>query len=397
MTLNFGRPQLSIPGPSIIPDKVLQAMHRPSPDIYKGELVDIAHSLDTDLRRVARTSGYPVIYICNGHGTWEAALANTCSRGDRVLVLFTGRFGMGWAEVAEDMGIEVDSLSFGTKAIADPAVVTERLRDDKAHQIKAVLTVQTDTSTSVRNDIPALRAAIDAANHPALLMVDAMASLGCERMEMDEWGVDVLLAGSQKGLMTPAGLGFLFFNDKADQARETADLATRYWDWRPRARPDVFYQRFCGTAPTHHLFGLRAALDILLNEEGIEAAWDRHARLARATWAALGVWSSGGEVEMNVPDAEIRSHAVTTVLAPGGRASQLRAWCEAETGVTLGVGLSLDLEHSSGGDDVFRIGHMGHLNLPMLMGTLSAIEAGLSALQIPHGKGALEAALTATT
>ena len=392
MALNFGRGQLSIPGPSIMPERVLSKMHQPSPNIYEGDLLDLTESLFPDLKEVAQTKHNAVIYISNGHGAWEAVITNTLSAGDKVLVLSTGRFAVGWGELAESLGIVVEVMDFGTASDADPQMVEDRLKADRTHEIKAVLTTQTDTASSVQNDIPALRAAINAANHPALYMVDCIASLGCDRHEMDAWGVDVMVSACQKGLMTPAGLGFVFFNPKAAEARKSAGLVTKYWDWNPRTNPSEYYEYFCGTAPTNHLFGLREALDILVKEEGIKAAWARHERFAKTVWAALDVWGAGGEFRMNVAEPSKRSTAVTTVLTGNGDGTRLRKWCEDTAGLTLGIGLGLATRGTPEWHSMFRIGHMGHLNTPMLMGALGTMDAGLKSLGIAHGSGALEAA-----
>ncbi|NIZ14400.1 alanine--glyoxylate aminotransferase family protein [Phaeobacter sp. HF9A] len=391
--LSAGRSYLAIPGPSVIPDQVLQAMHRASPNIYAGELVDLTATLPADLRKLARTAHHVAIYIANGHGAWEAALSNTLMAGDKVLVPASGRFAHGWGEMAEALGVEVEVLDFGLHAPFDMARVAERLRADSGHQIKAVLGVQTDTSTSIRNDISALRAAMTEADHPALLMVDCIASLGCDRFEMDAWGVDVMVTGCQKGLMVPAGLSFVFFNDKAAEARARLPRVSRYWDWGPRANPEIFYQYFGGTAPTHHLYGLRAALD-LLHAEGVEQVWARHAQLARAIWAACEVWSEGGALAMNVTEPGLRSHAVTALRLPSPRATDLRMWLEQNLGLTLGIGLGMAPPESAEWHGFFRLGHMGHVNGHMIMGLLGGIETGLKALDIPHGRGALEAAST---
>jgi alanine-glyoxylate transaminase/serine-glyoxylate transaminase/serine-pyruvate transaminase len=391
MSLKFGREQLSIPGPSVMPDRVLAAMHRPSPNIYEGELIELTHSLFPDLKTVAQTKHQAAIYIANGHGAWEAAISNTCSKGDTILVLVTGRFGQGWADMANEMGVKTQILDFGDAADADPEIVNKALKDDKNHTIRAVFTVQTDTASSVKNDILALRKAIDAANHPALFFVDCIASLGCDQFEMDAWGADVMVSGCQKGLMTPAGMSFVFFNDKADEKRANADLKTPYWDWHPRANPDVYYQHFCGTAPTHHLYGLREALNILVHDEGIEAAWARHLTMSRAVWAAAEAWEC---LELNIKDPTKRSQAVTTVLSKNDECGQLRDWCEHQGGLTLGIGLGLAEPGQKSWNNVMRIGHMGHLNPVMLMGALGTIDAGLKAMKIPHGSGALEAAST---
>ncbi|MEM6609363.1 MAG: aminotransferase class V-fold PLP-dependent enzyme [Pseudomonadota bacterium] len=390
MSLANGRHYLAIPGPSVMPDRVLQAMHRPAPNIYHGELVDMTASIVRDLKLVARTSGSVAMYIANGHGVWEAGLANVLSRGDKVLALCTGGFGHGWADIADAMGAQVERIDFGDAAPVETAQLAAALAADTSHEIRAITLVQVDTATSVRNDIAAIRATIDAAGHPALLMVDCIACLGCDVLEMDAWGVDVMVTGSQKGLMTPPGMGFVFFSDRADAARDRADLVTPYWDWRPRVNPEQFYRYFFGTAPTHHLFGLRTALDMIL-EEGVEPIWLRHARLANAIWAAVDRWGEAGNIRPNINDRSARSHAVTTVRMGDGNAARLRAWLPDAVGVTLGIPIGEGLRDVSV-DDLFRIGHMGHVNGQMVMGVLGAIQSGMSALQIPHAPGGLEAA-----
>ncbi|MFT4794411.1 MAG: alanine-glyoxylate transaminase/serine-glyoxylate transaminase/serine-pyruvate transaminase [Paracoccaceae bacterium] len=390
MSLSYGREFLAIPGPSVMPDRVLNAMHRGAPSIYDGALVDMVEGMTPDLQAVARTtSARPVIYIANGHGAWEATAANLFSRGDKALAMDNGRFAAGWAGMAQTMGVDVEIMDEGLRGPVSPQRLEDRLRADKNHEIKAVMVVQVDTASSAANDIPALRAAIDAAGHPALFMVDCVACLGSMPFEMDAWGVDVMVGGSQKGLMTPPGLGFVWVGDRAWAASGKGDLNTSYWDWRPRAEPEMFYQRFCGTAPTHLLFGLREALTMLVHEEGLEAAWHRHAVLAKAVRACISVWSEAGALEFNVQDAGARSDVVTTVLTPGMTADAgpdvLRKLCETQMGVVLGMGIG----QFSG--RAFRIGHMGHLSAPMILGVLGAAEAGFGALGVPVRSG-LEAA-----
>ncbi|WP_288942506.1 aminotransferase class V-fold PLP-dependent enzyme [uncultured Roseovarius sp.] len=391
MTLSNGRPYLAIPGPSVMPDAVLQAMHRAAPNIYEGELIEMMPDLMRDLRRVARTEAHAVIYISNGHGAWEASLANVLAPGDRVLVPATGRFGHGWSEIAARLGAEVEMLDFGKQSPVDPERLEQALRADKSHKIKAVLVTHVDTSTSILNDIAAIRAAMDAAGHPALLMADCIASLACDRFEMDDWGVDVMVAGSQKGLMVPPGLGFVFFNDKAAQVQAGLGRVSSYWDWAPRANPDYFYQFFGGTAPTHHLYGLRAALD-MIHAEGLEAVWARHDRLAQAIWAACEVWGQGGPLALNVADRTHRSRAVTSLRIGAPHGTELRQWVQDKAGVTLGIGLGMADPDDPAWHGFFRIGHMGHVNAHMVLGMLGVVQAGLTALGIPHGAGALEAA-----
>ncbi|WP_291733251.1 aminotransferase class V-fold PLP-dependent enzyme [Leisingera sp. F5] len=394
VNVSAGRPYLAIPGPSVVPDPVLQAMHRPSPNIYAGELVEMTATLIPDLRRVARTAHQAAIYISNGHGAWEAALQNTLQPGDRVLVPSSGRFAIGWSEMAEGLGVETEVLDFGTSAPWDMARIAEALAADTAHGIKAVLGVHVDTSSSIRNNIAGLRQLLDETCHPALLMADCIASLGCERFEMDRWGVDVMVSASQKGLMVPPGLGFVFFNERAAAARAALPRISRYWDWAPRANPQEFYQYFGGTAPTHHLYGLRAALD-MIHAEGVESTWTRHAHLARTIWAACEAWGADGPLRMNVPERPLRSHAVTALRMGSPLGTELRMWLEQNLGLTLGIGLGMAPSNSPEWHGFFRLGHMGHVNGHMVMGLLGGIETGLKALNIPHGTGALEAAATA--
>ena len=392
MSLSHGRPYLAIPGPSVVPDRVLQAMHQPAPNIYGSAIERMVEGIVTDLKVVARTEHNVAIYICNGHGAWEAALANVLSRGDKVLVLATGLFGLGWAGIATGLGAEVEVIDYGNRSDIDMARLEAALRADVAGEIKAVMAVHVDTSSSVRNDIAGVRAVMDAVGHGALLMADCIASLAVDRFEMDAWGVDVMVAASQKGLMLPPGLGFVYFNDKADAVRDAADCVSSYWDWRPRARPDGFYQYFAGTAPTHHLFGLHEALKMLVHEEGVEAAWARHAKLAETVWAAFEAWGAQGSVELNILDASKRSHAVTAVRIGAPLGTALRDWVSERAGVTLGIGIGMAPPGDPAWHGFFRVGHMGHVNAHMVLGVLGVIEAGMVSLGIEHGEGALAAA-----
>lgn len=392
MALSHGRSYLAIPGPSVMPDRVLNAMHVAAPNIYHGELVELVAGLVPDLLKVARSSGKVAIYIANGHGAWEAALHNVLAPGDKVLVPATGRFGHGWGEMASALGLEVEVMDFGRNIPFDLGQIETRLRADSAGQIKAVLATHVDTSSTVRNDIAGLRQVMDAAGHPALLMADCIASLGCDRFEMDGWGVDVMVAASQKGLMTPPGLSYVFFNDRAAKVQAAREGLSAYWNWTQRADPQVFYQYFGGTAPTHHLYGQRAALDLIAEEGGMEAVWSRHETLARAIWAACDAWGTDGPIALNVADPAHRSHAVTAVRMGAPHGTALRDWTETRAGVTLGIGLGMNTPEDPKVDGVFRIGHMGHVNAHMVLGVLGVIEAGLIALDIPHGDGALSAA-----
>jgi alanine-glyoxylate transaminase / serine-glyoxylate transaminase / serine-pyruvate transaminase len=389
MTVSRGRQFLSIPGPTNVPDEVLAAMQRPAMDIYAGEMIGMTDSCLKDLASIFRTKGRTYIYAANGHGGWEAALTNVLSRGATVLALESGRFAIGWGEMAKMLGVEVEVLPGDWHRAVDPAALEERLKRDMKrngeHAIKAVLAVQIDTASGVVNDIPAIRKAIDAARHPALLMVDAVASLGCMPFEMDAWGIDVAMSGSQKGLMTPPGLAFVAANARARTVHETAGLRTLYWDWTFR-EGEIHYHKYCGTPPEHLLFGLRKALDLLL-EEGLEAAVRRHALLAEATRAAVAKWAEGQVLAFNIAREPERANSVTCVLMQGGDPERLRDYCRDKCGVVLGIGLgALD-------GKAFRIAHMGHVNAPMVLGTLGAVEMGLIALGIPHGSGGVQAAV----
>jgi len=386
MSLAHGRQYLAIPGPSVVPDRVLQAMHRAAPNIYGGPLYDLTYSLIPDLKKIARTEGNLAIYIGNGHAAWEASLSNVLSRGDKVLVLATGLFGLGWAEVARGLRAEVEVINYGVRSDVSTEKLDAALRADTEGRIKAVMVCHVDTSAGVRNDIPAIRKTMDEAGHSALLMVDCIASLACDRYEMDAWGADVTVAASQKGLMTPPGLGLVWFNEKAAKVHETADCSTGYWNWKPRANPEGYWQLFGGTAPTHHLYGLRAAVDMIM-EEGLEKVWTRHDKLARALWAAVDVWSQAGPVTFNIKDPAKRSRSVSAFGIGAGNSDKLRAWCEEKAGLTLGVGLGREPA-----DAFFRVGHMGHVNAQMMLAAIATIDAGLKACAIPHGAGAVEAA-----
>jgi alanine-glyoxylate transaminase / serine-glyoxylate transaminase / serine-pyruvate transaminase len=392
MTLAHGRPYLAIPGPSTMPDRVLQAMHRGSPNIYDGQLIDLVASLWPDLRAVAGTTHHVAMYIGNGHAAWEAANANLFSRGDKALVLAVGQFGLSWANSARAMGVDVEVLDFGKATAPDMGRVEAALRADAGHKIKAVLTTHVDTASSVKTDIPALRAAMDAAGHPALLAVDCIASLGCDEYRMDDWGVDVTVAASQKGLMTPPGMAFVWFSEAARLRCRGADLVTPYWAWGPRAEPTEFWQIWDGTAPTHHLYGLRTALD-MIREEGLAQVWHRHRVLAGAVWAAFDAWGAGNPaIAMNVADPAARGWSVTAARLGAPHATRLREWTEKKAGVTLGIGLGMAPSDDPAYHGFLRVAHMGHVNAHMTLGALAVMEAGMAALDIPHGEGALAAA-----
>jgi alanine-glyoxylate transaminase/serine-glyoxylate transaminase/serine-pyruvate transaminase len=386
MVVRAGREFLAIPGPTTMPDEVLQAMHRPALDIYSEEMVQLTQGLLRDLSRLFATKGKSYIYIANGHGAWEAVLSNVLSRGDKILVLESGRFAINWGSAAEAMGAEVEVLRGDWRRAVRVSEVEERLRQDKDHKIKAVLVVQVDTASGAYNDIEAIGKAIKSTGHPALYLVDAVASLGCMPFEMDAWGIDVAMSGSQKGLMTPPGLGFCAINDRAREAHKKANMRTPYWDWTERDKAEN-YRIYGGTAPVHLLFALRKAID-MIDEEGLENAFLRHRLLAEAVRRAVSAWSEGQVVNFNISDAAERSNTVTTVLMGDSyRPADLQRYCKEKCGVVLGTGIG-ELTGQA-----FRIAHMGHVNAPMILGTLGVIEVALQALGIPHGKGGVEAAV----
>ena len=385
MSVRAGREFLAIPGPTTVPDEVLRAMHRPAVEIYSGPLLALTDGLMRDVARVFNTKGRAYIYSANGHGAWEAALTNVLSRGDKILVLESGRFAVSWGEHARRMGVEVEVLKGDMRRAVRPAEVEACLRADSGSLIKAVLVAQIDTASGVVNDIAAIGQAIRAAGHDALLMVDAVASLGCMPFDMDDWGVDVAMSGSQKGLMTPPGLGFVAANDRAREVHKTAGLRTPYWDWTDR-EGEEHYRKYAGTPPEHLLYGLRQALDLLF-DEGLENAFLRHRLLAEAVRRAVGVWAEGQVIGFNIIEPSECCDTVTPVLINGHDPDALRVYCDEKCGVVLGHGIG-ELSRKA-----FRIAHMGHVNAPMILGTLSVVEMALAALGIPHGKGGTQAAI----
>src|SRR3569832_1759573 len=352
MTVRAGRESLAIPGPTTMPDEVLQAMHRPAIDIYSKEMTDLTEGLLRDLTKLFATKGKTYIYIANGHGAWEAVLSNVLSRGDKLLVLESGRFAIGWGAAARMMGANVEVLNGDWRRAVRPAEVEARLRADKEHSIKAIVVTQVDTASGVFNDIEAIGMAIKAADHPALYMVDFVASLGCMHYEMDKWGVDVTMSGSQKGLMNPPGLSFVAANVRALAVHKKAGRRTPYWDWSERVGEE-HYRKYAGTAPVHLLFALRMAIDMLF-EEGLENAYRRHELLAEAVRRAVAVWSEGQVLSFNIQEASERSNTVTTVLMGGKQdpAAQKHNSKE-QSGNKHGAGIG-DLTGKA-----FRIAHMG--------------------------------------
>jgi len=385
MTLKYGRPMVATPGPSIMPDRVMAAMATPMPNIYGDELLDVSNSVFADLSEIVGTTSNLYMTISNGHGAWAMAVSNTMSPGDKVLVLESGIFAPAWGESAVPLGVEVEILHAPSRGAIDPAAVEERLRADKNHEFAAILAVQIDTASSVQNDIPAIRKAIDATGHPAMFMVDCIASLGCVPYEMDAWGVDLTVGATQKGMMVPPGVAFVWAGPRAMAAHQSAGLRTSHWDWATRIQDGPHYVRYNGTPPVSHIAALRVALD-MMNEEGMANVYRRHRVLAGAVRAAVEAWSAPGGIELNIVEESARSEAVTTILTNNIDAEVLTSICHDLAGLTLGKGIG------EFGGRAFRIGHMGHLNPPMILGTIGTVEATLVAMGVPVPTSGVEAA-----
>jgi alanine-glyoxylate transaminase / serine-glyoxylate transaminase / serine-pyruvate transaminase len=372
-----GRHFLQIPGPTNVPDRILRAIAMPTIDHRGPEFAALGQEIVAGMQRVFRTDEMVVVYPSSGTGAWEAALSNTMSPGDRALMFETGHFATLWRQMAERLGIDVAFVPGDWRHGVDPALVEEMLTADPEHQIKAVCVVHNETSTGVASRIPEIRAAIDRAKHPALLMVDTISSLASIDYRHDEWGVDVTVAGSQKGLMLPPGLGFNAVSKKALLAAKTAKLPRSYWDWevmRETHRTGFFPY----TPSTNLLYGLREALQMLLDEEGLPAVFRRHARHAEATRRAVAAWG----LEVLCRDPREHSNSLTAVLVPDGfDADRLREIILDLYDMSLGTGLGRMKGR------IFRIGHLGHFNDLMLCGTLSGVEMGLHRAGIPHQSG----------
>lgn len=381
----IGHEFLHSPGPTHIPDRVLRAMHRQPLDLVDARLKEIARTCFADLKEVFRTSGHVFVYAANGHGGWEAALSNLCVPGDVVLVPEVGHFSNSWADHARALGLEVETIEGDWRHAIDPGEVEAHLRRDTAGRIKAVLAVQTDTGTGITNDIPAIRAAIDAAGHPALLVVDTIASLSAMPFEMDAWGVDVTIAASQKALMCPPGLAILAANDRAVEVSARLPRHQRYWDWGPRLGEES-YMKFNGTMPEQLMFGLRESLT-LIREEGQPAIQRRHRRIAGAVHRAVEAWGEGGAFAFNAPIREQRAVTVTAIRVADGIADRIRTHAREALGVSVAGGLG------ALAGQAFRIGHLGDINEPMILGCLSALELAFLELKVPHGTGGVRAAI----
>jgi alanine-glyoxylate transaminase/serine-glyoxylate transaminase/serine-pyruvate transaminase len=377
-----GRHFLQIPGPTNVPDRVLRAVDQPTIDHRGPEFSRMTLAILEGLRNVFQTSGPVIIYPASGTGAWEAALVNTLSAGDRVLMFETGHFATLWRKMAGKLGLDVDFVAGDWRSGVEPAAVEARLGDDKAHALKAVMVVHNETSTGVTSRIPEIRRAIDRARHPALFMVDTISSLASMDYRHAEWGVDVTVAGSQKGLMLPPGLSFNAVSDKALAASRTARLPRSYWGWDEiiASNRDGYFPY---TPPTNLLYGLHEAIVMLL-EEGLPAVFARHHRHGEATRRAVRGW--GLEILCRNP-AEYSDSLTAIVLPEGHDADVFRRKVLECFDMSLGTGLG----RLAG--KVFRIGHLGFFNDLMLCGTLCGVEMGLKLAGVPHRSGGIQAAL----
>ena len=383
-TRRAGRHFLQIPGPTNVPDRVLRAIDFPTIDHRGPEFGVIGKEVIAGMKRVFKsTQGEVVIYPASGTGAWEAALANTLSPGDRALMYETGHFATLWQKMAAKLGLDVDFIAGDWRRGADPEAIEKKLRADAEKRIKAVCVVHNETSTGVTSRISEVRKAIDAARHPALLMVDTISSLASIDYRHDEWGVDVTVAGSQKGLMLPPGLSFNCISPRALQASKSAKLPRSYWAWDEMiANGKSGY--FPYTPATNLLYGLREALKMLLDEEGLDAVFARHLRHAEATRRAVRAWG----LEVFALDPREYSASLTAVLMPAGHdADRLRKVILEAFDMSLGTGLT------KLGGKVFRIGHLGDFNDLTLMGTLAGVEMGLELAGVPMKKEGVRAAM----
>ena len=381
-----GRHFLQIPGPTNVPDRVLRALSKPTIDHRGPEFAALAKEVLSGLKDVFLTSSPVIIYPGSGTGAWEASLVNTVSPGDRVLMFETGHFATLWKDVAARIGLQVDFVAGDWRHGADPAVVYAKLADDRSHAIKAVCVVHNETSTGVVSRIGEIRKQIDAARHPALLLVDTFSSLGSIEYRHDAWGVDVTVGCSQKGLMLPPGISFNAISDKALAAARSAKLPRAYWDWEPMLR-DNKVGFFPYTPSTNILYGLREALK-MMRDEGLETIWARHERFGRATRAAVKAWG----LDILAQNAAEYSGVLTAVVMPDGRdADAFRQIVLERFDMSLGTGLG----KMKG--KIFRIGHLGDFNDLMLAGTLSGVEMGFALAGVPHKSGGVLAALELLT
>ncbi|HWJ99771.1 MAG TPA: aminotransferase class V-fold PLP-dependent enzyme [Xanthobacteraceae bacterium] len=382
MTYHAGRHFLQIPGPTNTPLPVLAAVAKPTIDHRGPEFAELGRNVLAGIKTIFKTEQPVIIYPASGTGAWEAALANTLSPGDKVLMAETGWFATLWKKMAARLQLDAEFIAGDWRTGVDAAKIEARLREDKQHTIKAVAVVHNETSTGVTSNIAAVRKAIDNAGHPALLLVDTISSLASVDYRHDEWGVDVTVGGSQKGLMLPPGLSFNAISEKARKAAKAAKMPRSFWDWEDMLASNATGY-FPYTPATNMLQGLKVAIE-LLHAEGLEAVFDRHKRAAEAVRRAVRHW--GFEIQCRNP-AEYSPSLTAVILPQGHSADGLRAEILKRSDVSLGSGLGPLT------DKVFRIGHLGDFNDPSITGTLSSIEMGLRVTGVPHRAGGVNAAI----
>ena len=383
-----GRDFIHLPGPTNIPDRILEAYRRPIIDFRAPEFQE---HLDRMFHRLPDVFGMEkvVSYISNGHGAWEGTLRNIARPGQRMLLADTGMFSGRWGDMVEGLGFKLSVTPADIRRGVDVAAVRDALAADTDHEIVAVLVAHTETSTGIRTDLGQLRDALDAVDHPALLVIDAIASLGTETIDVEAHGVDVIIAASQKGLMLPPGLSFCGISERAYERSLEYHEASSYWAWPSRLDESAPYRRFGGTPPEQAVFATNVALDLIEEEGGIDAVIARHARLADAVRAAVEVWGQNGAMEFNVLDPAARANAVTAVrLAEGIDGDELCTVARERFGVAIGGGM-LDMAEGRG----IRIGHLGDLDEPMILGALAGAEVAMRHVGIDVGSGALDAAI----
>jgi alanine-glyoxylate transaminase/serine-glyoxylate transaminase/serine-pyruvate transaminase len=377
---------LHSPGPSRVPDEVLHAMSRQPMDLADPRVDACIAACENGLKRLLHTRADVFLYATNGHGAWEAVIANLVAPGSSVLIAGTGHFSEGWAVQTEAFGGRVIRTPWVEGEPIDPAAIEAALRADTAHAIVAVFVVHTDTASGISSDLPAIRAAIDAAKHPALFVVDVVASLGAAPFEMDELGANVVLGASQKGLMVPPGLGFVAVDEIAFEFASRNPAPRFYWDWRLR-RSELSYRKFCGTPPQSLLAGLEAALALIFHEGEAEVL-TRHRRLADAVHAAVARWSEAGSLGFFCERPEARSVSVTTVRVGAGIDPEaMRTVARERFQISIAGGLGPLAGR------VFRIGHLGDLNPAMILGCLAGVEAAMTVQGIAFGAGGVQCAV----
>ena len=396
-----GRPFFFAPGPTNIPDRVLNALNKPTAAVLSPEFLAVHARVHEGVKRILKTRQHLFMYAANGHGAWEAALANTLTPGDKVLSLESGYFSANWAQMATELGLEVETLPADWRQGVAMDAVVRRLKADTAGEIKAILVAHNETATGVMMPLPDVRRALDEAKHKAMLFADTISSLGSFDFQMDAWGVDIVVGGSQKGLMMTTGLSFTGVSERALELSKRVETRRSYWNWADMLTRSP--QKFPGTTPVHMFYGLDESI-AMLETEGLDGVFRRHRRFANSVRAAIAHWGGGTKSSATISQAGIKgpigalelvcaapkraSDSVSAVLVPDGfDANELRTLAHNRFNLALGSGLG------PLNGRVFRIGHLGDLNDPMTLGALATVELALGAAKIPHHRGGVDAAM----